>query len=130
MWQVDGEAHRDAVGLLGTAVGGLHDARPTAGDDGEALFGQAYCERLSLCIHGVVRLGPRRPEDGDGRSQPSQGIETVDELAHDAQRAPGVGLEEGGIGERSLREQLAIVCETRRWMGGSISHVRQDTRAR
>ncbi len=107
--QIDGQPHRDAVGLLGAAVGRLHDARTATGDDGEALVRELGRERPGLLIHGLIRLRASGAEDADGGAQAGERVEALDELAHDAQRAPGVRFEEGGVGDRSLHQQLAVV---------------------
>ena len=61
-------------------------------------------------VVGAVRAEPKMHTAGP---EPRQRVEAVDELAQDAQRAPGVGLEEGDVGVRdrpggSLRSSVAV----------------------
>ena len=78
----------------GAAVGRLHDARAAAGDDGEAGLRQRAAELRAGVVGRSVSGDPRRAEDRDGRPDLGQRVEALDELAQDAQHAPGVGVEE------------------------------------
>jgi hypothetical protein len=106
--QLDGQADRLPAGLCRALVGGGHDARSTAGDDRDAASGERAGQLLGGVIHRAVVRRPRRAEDADRRAQPRQRFETLDELAHDAQRPPGVAVEEGGVGVRRGPQQLAV----------------------
>ena len=92
--QVDAQADRDALGFLGTPVGGLHDAGPAAGDHREALLGQPGSERAACAYMGSLGWVRAEPKMLTAGPKSGQRIEAIDELAHDAQRTPGVRFEE------------------------------------
>ena len=82
---------------LRAAVGRLHHARPAAGDHRIAALGEASAD---LPRRDVVRgvLGDARgSEDRDGHAHAREHVEAVDELAHDAQHAPRIGVDEPRI---------------------------------
>jgi len=68
-------------------------------------------------IRGIAAPDARRAEYAHRRTDGGQRIEALDELAHDAQRPPGIGLQEGGVG--SLLEQLLV-------LGGPFFHAAHD----
>src|SRR5205823_4488019 len=88
--QLDVAADGQAVGLVGAAVGGLHDAGSAAGDDGEAGLGQASAEVAGSGVHRVGFGRACRAEHGDGGPDVGEYVEGVDVLAGNAQHAPGV----------------------------------------
>src|SRR5438477_310708 len=49
-------------------VDGLHDSRPTAGDDGEATICERGAQRAAGFVVGIVLLGPSGPEYGYRRA--------------------------------------------------------------
>ncbi len=92
--QLDVAADRLAAGLRRALVRGLHDARPAAGDHGEAALGQAPRGLLRRSVHRLVRQDARAAEDADRRAEVRQGVEPLDELAHDAEDPPRVRVRE------------------------------------
>ena len=100
---------RDAAGLACAAVGRLHDAGAAAGDDREAVLGEPEGELARLLVHRVRGVRARGAEDAHRRAQARERIEAVDELAHDAQRPPRVGLEERGVRIGPPHQQLAVL---------------------
>ena len=106
--QLDVAADGNAARLLRAAVGGLHHSGPAAGDDREALLGELGRQPARRAVVAVPASDARRPEDADGRPDLREGVEALDELAHDPQRPPGVGvLEVGGRPARS--EELLVL---------------------
>ncbi len=97
-----------AAGLVGPAVGSLHQAGPAAGDDREAGFGQELTQARRGGVHRV-RLGESsRAKDAHGGSDLGERIDPGDELPFDSQDAPGFGMGEGpqlgGLGNRLGRK--------------------------
>src|SRR4051794_17562304 len=90
--QFDAQAHRDAAGLGGALVGGLHDPGAAAGDHGVAGLGQAGGDALGGLVLGTAARGPRRAEDRDRGPELGQQAEPLHELGLDPQHAPGVGV--------------------------------------
>src|SRR5918995_799686 len=74
------------------------DTPPAAGDEVYASVRQAPRQLGRSLVVRVLGLRPRRAEDGDCRTEPCQRVETLDELAGDAQRAPRVRVQEGDVG--------------------------------
>jgi hypothetical protein len=90
--QLDVRADGQPAGVARAAVGRLHDARPAAGDDREPLLDQLSRQPPRRAVVAVPPPDARRAEDADRRADVGQGVEALDELAHDPQRAPGIGL--------------------------------------
>ena len=82
---------------LAAAVGGFHDPRAAARDHGEAALRDAVADLPRSRVVGRVGLDARRPEDRHGQADAREHVEAVDELAHDAQHAPRIGVDEAGI---------------------------------
>ena len=81
------------AGLAGALVGGLHGARPAAGDDGVAGLGQQPADLDGEGVLGAVPRDPGRPEHADRAPQLGQRAEALDELRLDAQHPPRVGVD-------------------------------------
>ncbi len=82
--QLDVEADREPAALARAAVGGLHHARPAAGDDGEAGQRQQPPDLARLRVGRVVLANARRAEDRDRRPvDPRDGDEPLAELVRD-----------------------------------------------
>ena len=62
----------NGTGFLRTPVGGLHDARSAARDDGEALFAEPVRDLVSSHAVGVVLREPGRAEERDGGTKARQ----------------------------------------------------------
>ena len=79
-----------------------------AGDDREALLRQRGGEAAGRAVVAVAAADPRGAEDADRGTDLGQRVEALDELAHDPERAPGVGLLES---ERRLAraEELLVL---------------------
>src|SRR5688500_1142763 len=90
--ELDVGADGQAAGLLRPTVGGLHDAGPATGDDREALLDERRGQPPSRAVVAVAPADAGRAEDADRRSDLRQRVEALDELAHDAQRSPRIGL--------------------------------------
>ena len=82
--QLDVEPDREPAGLLRPFVGGLHQPRPAARYDGEALVSKPGRHLFGECIPAVGRGQPSRAEDRDGRAvDPCNGLEPPTELVRD-----------------------------------------------
>ncbi len=90
--QGDGEAHGRAAGFEGALVRRLHDAGAAAGNDGVARLRESTSQVLRQLEEGVVVSDPRGAVDSDSGRQAGERIEAFDELAHDAEHAPGFFL--------------------------------------
>ena len=90
--KLNAQADRGAVILLRAAVAGLHDARPSAGNDRKTGFHQQARRLDRRPVVGIVRLGARRAENRDRSAQPCQRVEALDEFAHDAEYPPRVAV--------------------------------------
>ncbi len=99
--EFDVAADRQPAGLVGPAVGGLHQAGAAAGDDGEAGLGQGPAHLPGRLVHRVVLAEPGRAEDRDRGADLGQGVDPVDELPLNPEDPPGVGVGEGGHLRRS-----------------------------
>src|SRR6187549_1876443 len=100
--QLDVAADGDAARLLRAAVGGLHHSGAATGDDREALLGERGGQPARRPVVAVPASDARRPKDADGRPNVREGVEALDELAHDPERPPGIGvLEVDGLPLRS-----------------------------
>src|SRR5260370_5465835 len=88
--QLNVAADREAVALLAAAVRRLHDPGAATGDDREAFLGELAGRLDGLLVAGLVGLGARRAEDGDGAVDVRQRVEPLDELHHNAQYATRV----------------------------------------
>ena len=62
------------------------------------LPGELRGELLGGRVRRVAGLDARRPEDRHRGPELGQGVEALDELAHDPQGAPRVGVQEGRVG--------------------------------
>ena len=95
MRQLDVAADRQAARLVGAAVGRLHDARPAAGDDREAGLRQLGADPPGQLVAAGRPRGVRaEPKTVTAGPTLGQGLEALDELGQDPQRAPRVRLEE------------------------------------
>ena len=107
--QLDVAADRHPAGLVGPSVGRLHDPRAAAGDHREARARERAADGPRQDVGGI-RLGdPRRPEHRDRRPDLGERLEALDELGQDAQRPPGVGLEERRPLGRGAREEPLVL---------------------
>ena len=118
--QLDVAADRQPTALATAPVGGLHDARPAAGDDRVARLGQPAPDGPRQLVLGAVDRGAGRAEHGDRRAHCRHRIEPLDELGEDAQRPPRVGPLECGRGG-PLQELLVlggrVPCDARGGLG-------------
>ena len=110
--QVDVEADRERARVARAAVGGLHDARPSAGDDREA----GGPERSGgLACEGVLRVVAWRPggaEDRHCRPHARQRPEALGQLAVHALSPGSVRL---GRDDRLDLGAEQLLVESRRW---------------
>ena len=95
--QLDAEADRDPARLERAAIRGLHDAGAAAGYRGDALLCNKPPDPPRGGVHRIVGGGPRRSEHRDRGTELGQRAEPVHELSLDAQHAPGVGMQPGGV---------------------------------
>src|SRR5204862_7641136 len=109
-----------AARSLGAAVGRLHDAPAAAGDAPEALLTQAPGNAAGEPILRVAAPGARRSEDAHRGADVGQRLESLDELAKDAQGAPGIGLQE----LRGLTALLEKALVLGRPLGAAAHHHR------
>ena len=65
--ELDVASNRGRAHVVRAAVGGLHDARPAAGHDGESGAAQAPAHFAGHLVIPVVLLEAGRAEDGDAR---------------------------------------------------------------
>ena len=94
MRQFDVAADRRTAGFEGAAIGGFHDARAAASDHRDAIPRKQRPRFLRRFVFGIVGRRPRRTEDRDAVRDMRQVFKALDELAHDAENAPGIGVEE------------------------------------
>ena len=80
--------------LLRALVGGLHDARSRPGHDRKSILGQELRRFRRRRVVGIAWLGARRAEERHPLLDARQLVEPLDDLAHDAHHAPGVGARE------------------------------------
>ena len=106
--QLDVGADGQAAALLRAAVRRLHDPRPAAREDREALFGQRRGQSTGRPVIAVAPADACGSEDADRRTDLRERIEALDELTHDAQRSPGIGLLEAGNGLPRAKELLVL----------------------
>ena len=92
-----------------TLVRRLHDAGTRAGDDREAGLGEKPRDFLRALVLRIVGAGARRAEDRDALLNIRQRIESLDELAHDAQDAPRIGPREVIEAAAWLLQQLLVL---------------------
>src|SRR5205814_1382726 len=90
LWKRDVQADRSSAGFERALVGGLHDARPAAGDDGIARLRQQPAGLLGGFVVGVARIRPRGAEDRHAALHRRHHLKTLDELRHDAKDPPGI----------------------------------------
>jgi len=88
--QLDVQADAARAGLGGPFVGGLHDAAPAAGDDGETRPGQFAGGLLGELVVRVARVGPGGAEDRHCGPHRSELLIPFRELGHDPEDAPEV----------------------------------------
>src|SRR5262249_45987728 len=69
---------------------------------------QLVSELFGLTVGRVVLVNPGRAKDGHRRPKVGQGVKSFDELAHDAQRPPGICFKEARVGVGSRSEELAV----------------------
>src|SRR5687767_5980691 len=72
-----------ALSLAGALVRGLHDAGAGAGDDREARLGKELRRFLRGTVLRIIRTSAGRSEDRDSLLHRGEGVEALDELAHD-----------------------------------------------
>ena len=102
--ELDVAADREPAALLGAAVDRLHHSRPAAGDDREPAPGEGPPELHARPVEGVVAGRARGAEDRDRAAYLGERVKAFDELAQDAEDAPGIGvvgelLEDGAVQE-------------------------------
>ena len=109
--QADVQADGRAAGVERALVGGLHDARAAAGDDGQASADQFPADGLGGGVERVAGRRPRAAEHRDGRADAGHRLEALDELAHDPQHAPALA---GAGGRRHRRFLFRCFARVRR----------------
>src|SRR4029077_14273043 len=107
-----------------TAIRRLHDAGAAARDDREAAPGDARTHLARSRVVGGVRLDTRGAEHRHGQPDPRQHVEAVDELAHDPEHAPGIGVDEPGI---FLPLQQTLVGRAHALLGRALGRDPADT---
>src|ERR1041385_801551 len=123
--ELDVDADREPAPLHRALVGGLHDARSAAGDDGESLAGEEPRGFGGLGIERVLGRGPGGADERHRVGHIAQALEPLDELPHDPEdpprvatpeildplrRGPGAGEDFvlGGAGGRSAVNQRTV----------------------
>ena len=81
--QLDVEPDRESAGFVGAAVGCLHQARPAAGDHGEAVFGKAGRCLAAELVPAVALGDPGRAENRDAVVDVAQRVEAALDLVVD-----------------------------------------------
>ena len=105
--QLDIAPDREAATLLAAAVGRLHRARTTTGDDREAVLGEGSCDPARELVVRMAGRCPGGAEDRDGGADGRERVEALHELREDPQGTPRVGVEELGA-VRLLQEALVL----------------------
>src|SRR5690606_12108016 len=67
-----------------------------AGDHAETGLDQSPRRLEGRFVHRAVRQDPRAPEDADRGTERRQGVEPLDEFAHDPEDTPRIGVREVG----------------------------------
>src|SRR5688500_2818813 len=109
-WKLDIAADRATAAEFRALVGGFHDSRPGAGDDVVAGDGEEPRGFLRGLVHRIVGPRARRTEKRDALRHFGEHVEPLDELAHDAQHAPRIGLGEVQVPWFRL-QQLRVFSE-------------------
>src|ERR1700722_16331678 len=89
------QPNRFTLTLGRAAIGGGHDARPAASDNGQVVPRQFLADGCGRAIVRVLRLRARRAEDGHGRADLRENLERIDKFRHDAKDAPRVFFGKG-----------------------------------
>jgi hypothetical protein len=76
------------AGLKGAFVGGFHDARAAAGDDGKFFLGQQRGGLLGSDVKRIIRLQPGRAKDGHRRADRAEGLKPIHKLRQYSKQPP------------------------------------------
>ena len=131
MSQLDVAPDGHAATLAAASIGGLHRAGTAAGDDGITGLREFPADGPRLLVDRVVPGRPGGPEDRHCRPEMGQGVEPLHELREDAQRPPGIGLEEVRTGP--ALEELLVLRRSRvalHHLGGPGRHPQASRSAR
>jgi len=106
--EVDIESDAESFGFIGATVGGLHDSRSAAGNNGEFSFDQFAGQLSSFCVVRIVDAGSGRAEDTDGPTDLIHRFKRFDEFRHDTEDSPEVFVVKPLVGHLNVIDLIQI----------------------